>query len=552
MYEFIFASKAFTPHGICLLWEPVLLWLFVVSDSIIAISYFSIPIALAYFVSQRKDLEYKWVFVLFSLFIFACGATHIMSIITIWKPLYALTGIIKGITAFISVITAILLWPLIPKVLLLPSPAHLMQINKELEEEINLHKHTKQALHDLNTNLDNEVDLRLVELQQLNETLSNEKEKYKVLLNTVADGIYGVDLEGKTIFINPAACQIFNITEKEIIGKSIDTTINACPNMNLLPDTKKYARENKFGKNMSNAYKQALSNQEAVLCLNNKCFPVEFSSAPFKHNDEVVGYVVTFRDISAYKNAQSQLILSKNIAEEAQKQAEIANQAKTHFLSRMSHELRTPMNAILGFSQLLDEEDLTEDQHDDVTEILAAGKHLLELINEVLELAKIESGKYEVKKEKLALIPIIESSLSLVKPIADKNNIRIINEIDLEHELNIIADETRLKQVLVNLLSNAIKYNRPEGLVTLSCQHQGEKLLRIKITDTGNGMTKKELTQLFQPFERLNADASNIEGTGIGLVITKHLVELMAGNIGVSSNKGEGSCFWIDLIRSDE
>lgn len=244
-------------------------------------------------------------------------------------------------------------------------------------------------------------------------------------------------------------------------------------------------------------------------------------------------------------------ITERKLAEQAMHEAELAatraNRAKSEFLSSMSHELRTPMNAVLGFAQLLELDELSEDQTDSVQHILTAGHHLMDLINEVLDLAKIESDKLQLNLEAVDLGELIQNCLSLVQPLAIKNQVTLIDETCKDCHGAVIADKLRFKQVLLNLISNAIKYNRIGGTVSISCRVINPQLLRINVTDTGKGLSEQQIAKLFQPFERLSAKNSNIEGTGIGLVISKKLIEAMHGTIGVESEVRKGSCFWVEI-----
>jgi PAS domain S-box-containing protein len=229
---------------------------------------------------------------------------------------------------------------------------------------------------------------------------------------------------------------------------------------------------------------------------------------------------------------------------QAKEEADRANRAKSEFLSRMSHELRTPMNAILGFAQLLEMDELSAEQEEGVSHIIRGGRHLLDLINEILDLSRIEAGRMSLSSEPVEVSEVLRETIELVGPLAAGREVRLITPAGCDHY--VLADRQRLKQVLINLVSNSIKYNRPGGLVTLTCDVEGHRV-RISVIDTGIGIPAERLAELFTPFERLGAERSDIEGTGLGLAVSKGLVEAMEGAMGVESGIGQGTTFWIEF-----
>ena len=281
------------------------------------------------------------------------------------------------------------------------------------------------------------------------------------------------------------------------------------------------------------------------ICKDASRFPAIISITALRDDfGSIIGYLLIGTDNSARKRVELEL-------NEAMAAADKANRAKSDFLSNMSHELRTPLNAILGFAQLVESGTPvpTVAQKRSIEQILKAGWYLLELINEVLDLALIESGKLTLSREPVSLAEVMLECRAMIEPQAQKRGIAMHFPLhDIPHYVH--ADRTRIKQVLINLLFNAVKYNKAGGAVSVECVLNLTDSIRISVTDTGIGLAPSQLAQLFQPFNRLGQESSAEEGTGIGLVVTKRLVELMGGSIGADSTVGIGSVFWIDFARS--
>lgn len=253
--------------------------------------------------------------------------------------------------------------------------------------------------------------------------------------------------------------------------------------------------------------------------------------------------ITVHEDITERRHNEQALIMAKA-------EAEKANLAKSQFLSNMSHELRTPLNAIMGFSQLLElDETLIEPQKLQAGEIYKAGSHLLSLVSDILDLSRIESGKLDLSLESVSLEEVILDAVRWIRNLAKDKNIKVEYDCNEFAGVYIVADKLKLKQIVLNLLSNAVKYNRPDGSITIICKQLKERI-RIGIRDTGIGIDKSQMGDLFKPFNRLGAEAMNIEGTGIGLVITRQIVNKMYGQIDVDSVVGEGSTFWVELPKA--
>jgi signal transduction histidine kinase len=248
--------------------------------------------------------------------------------------------------------------------------------------------------------------------------------------------------------------------------------------------------------------------------------------------------------------------LQEEVAERkaAQDEATRANHAKSDFLSAMSHELRTPLNAILGFTQLLQDypdQPLNDEQRSHIEQILDGGRHLLGLVNEVLDLSRVEAGRLPLSLGPVALAPTVRESLDLVRQLATERNITLAFEAETAAQTLVTADSSRLKQVLLNILSNAVKYNRNGGSVTVAVTAGGSDMVRVSVSDTGQGIAAEVHDEVFRPFSWLGAEASKVEGTGIGLTISRQLMETMDGRLDFQSTPGEGSTFWLEIPRAE-
>ncbi len=383
-------------------------------------------------------------------------------------------------------------------------------------------------------------------LELANITLRDSEEKLAVTLNSIGDAVITTDAEGRVIRLNPVAEQLIGWLQAEATGRPVSEVFH------ILNQETRQPSKIPVMETLALGTIQGLANHTLLVARDGKECSIADSCAPIRNRDgQVIGAVLVFRNVTE-EYAVQQALRDRGIElESAKSVAEKANLAKSDFLSSMSHELRTPLNAILGFAQLLETgaPPPTPAQKRNIEQILKGGWYLLELVNEILDLALIEAGRVTLSGEPVSLLEIMLECRAMIEPMAQKRGIGMtFLHFDLPYHVK--ADRTRLKQVMINLLVNAVKYNQSGGSVTVECAPRPPDLLRISVRDTGVGMSPEQLMQLFQPFNRMGKEATLEEGTGIGLVVTKRLIELMGGSIGADSSTGEGSVFWIELRRT--
>ncbi len=379
----------------------------------------------------------------------------------------------------------------------------------------------------------------------LTSELQKSEERFKMLLNSTAEGIYGIGLEGQCTFSNTACHQILGYDNAGmLLGKNMHSLIHHSRDDGSSIDEKNCLIYKSFRRG-----ERVHVDFEVFWRADGTCFPVEYWSDPVFSKGKIAGSVITFFDITERRQSEEKI-------REARYEAERANLAKSKFLSRMSHELRTPLNSILGFAQLMEMSEISQSNRKWVGHILNSGRHLLNLINEVLDIAGIESGRVKLSAEPVQLNRAIMNVLEMAHPLAIRGNQTIELLDSPASRLFVKADHLRLQQVLLNLISNAVKYNREGGTVIVRAELRepdlpGLAMVRVSISDTGAGIEQEDIGKLFLPFERIGAEKTDAEGTGLGLALVKELMIAMGGFTGVESVPGKGSTFWIELPQTD-
>jgi PAS domain S-box-containing protein len=371
------------------------------------------------------------------------------------------------------------------------------------------------------------------------EALRDSEARYRSVVSQVQEVIFRTDGAGRWIFLNPAWTEITGFTEAESLGTALVDYVH--------PDDR--AGEVAAFQALADGTARSARHEVRYLTRTGGTRWVEVHAGVSRDARGVLlGTAGTLRDVTERRQTEEAL-------RAARETAEAANRAKSEFLSRMSHELRTPLNAILGFGQLLELEELAPENRESVEHILKGGRHLLDLINEVLDLSGIEAGRLRLSAEPVDVNDVAREVLDLLRPLALRRHIRVsapdVSDLpDVSGGLagwHVLADRQRLKQVLLNMLSNAIKYNVAGGTIVLTAEEAAPGRLRVSVTDTGLGIAAGRMERLFTPFDRLGAEQTDTEGTGLGLALSKRLAEAMGGSMGAESRIGEGSTFWIEL-----
>ena len=515
----LFATNGFMPHGVCYTWSSGLLALHVVADMLIAAAYFSIPIALIYFVHKRRDLPFNWIFVLFGVFIVACGSTHAVDIWTIWHPHYWFAGAVKALTAAASVPTAVALVLLIPHALALPSTTQLRAAKQALEKEVDVRREAEEALRQAQVALETRVAERTRDLEGANALLD-------ALFDQAPIGLGFWDRELRFVRLNSALAQINGIPRDAHIGKTVEE---------VLPEMDPAVME---------AFRKVLLTGETVSHQVSGMTPAApgrkrwwaVTYHQVRAGNEVQGVGAVCEEITAAKEAEAERVRLLTAEREARDEAEAANRSKDEFLAAVSHELRAPLNAMVGWVHVLEYSGVSDPEVRQAIERIARNARLqAKLVDDLLDLSRSVTGKLQLDLRSTEPAVVVKAAIDTVLPVAEAKSIRVATHFGHDG-VRIAADPDRLQQVIWNLLSNAIKFTPAGGQIQVSISNMSNQLL-VTIQDSGEGIDPAFLPFVFDRFRqgRRESGGRSKPGLGLGLAIARHLVELHGGTLRAES-----------------
>ena len=481
-------TSTLLPHGFCINWSPSLLWLYVISDALIVLAYYSIPITLVYFVWHRKDLAFSKIFIMFGAFILACGTTHLLGIITLWHPIYWIDASMKAFTALISVVTAFVLIKLVPQALELPTPA---QLTHEVQERLHAYE-----------------DLKLSQT-----TLQESEERLSLAVRSTGVGIWDWNLQTKQMVWDESMFELYNMKHEDF-NNAVDA----------------------WEKSLHPEDRQRAENEITSAITNGKPFDTEFRI--IRPNGEI-RHIKAVAKVFFSNDGTPLRMLGTNIDIT---ESTIVDRMKSEFVAIAAHELRTPMTIIYGYTELLKTDTGNKNEQQEMLEVIhIQSQAMIHLLNDMLDVARIEAqavGLYQMERQQIG--PRLQTLAETFISPDNHNKVTLALSPDLPL---VKVDIAKLEQAIKNCLSNAYKFSPKQGGVTMritEVTHDKQRKVLIAIEDQGIGMTPAQLERVFEKFYR--ADPSGvIPGTGLGMAIIKSIIEQHGGAIEIQSEYGKGT-----------
>lgn len=505
MFDILKLTGDYIPHGESFFWNPELLWTHVISDTVIGLAYFSIPVTLAILVRKRRELLFSWVFLMVACFTLFSGASHVMEIWTIWEPYYWTEGAVKIGTAIVSAWTAIAIWYLLPRAIDLPGPGELRTKMKE----------RKEAQRKLN----------------------RQKAKMRSMIDSVPDVFYLFDEDGNFLDWNEKVPEVTGYTDDEI--ETMDP-LEFTAEDDL--DEVRQALNNVFENRVQESVDTALVTK------NGETIPYQFTGAPLlDENDELIGLVGSGRDISELKQREQELENTREhlreLNEELEEKVKLRTRELEQFVYAASHDLREPARIIQTYSQFLEEDlevELSEDARNDLDYLTDASDRMISLIDSLLRLSRV--GNQELTLETFPLEEAADDAIKNLQQKVDSTG----TDIKRENLPEIEADRALITDLYQNLIDNAIKYSGPDKPQIRLTSEQSDGTWILGVKDRGVGIAPSEKTQVFEPFSH-GENSDKQKGTGIGLSICKKIVERHDGDLWVESSPGQGAHFKFTL-----